>query len=151
MSHSMHCNRGFSIVEVLVALVVLAIGLLGIAGLYVESLRSGGAAINRMQAINLAMDLADRIRANRTATVAYADVPSTAYKCIGAGAVACTPQELAADDLQQWNSEITSILPQGTGSVAVGGVAAPFSYQITIQWSEPGQSAPLAYVLRLQI
>lgn len=151
MSHSMHRHRGFSIVEVLVALVVLAIGLLGIAGLYVESLRSGGAAINRMQAINLAMDLADRIRANRTANVAYADAPSTAYKCIGAGAVTCIPQELAADDLQQWNAEITSILPQGSGSVAVDGAAPPFSYDITIQWSEPGQTDPLAYTLRMQI
>lgn len=151
MSHSMHRHRGFSIVEVLVALVVLAIGLLGIAGLYVESLRSGGAAINRMQAINLAMDLADRIRANRTATVAYAGAPSATYTCIGAGAVACTPQQLAADDLQQWNGEITSILPQGTGLVAVDNTVTPVSYDITVQWSEPGQADPLAYVLRLQI
>jgi type IV pilus assembly protein PilV len=57
---------GFSLVEVMVALVVLAVGLLGIAGLYVTTLKSGGGAIFRMQAVNLAADLADRIRATAT-------------------------------------------------------------------------------------
>ena len=62
---------GFSIVEVLVALVVLAVGMLGIAALYVESLRAGRTAVYRTQAVNLASDMADRIRANRTAGDAY--------------------------------------------------------------------------------
>jgi len=52
--------RGFTLVEAMVALVVLAVGMLGIAGLYVTTLRSGGGAIYRMQAVNLAADLADR-------------------------------------------------------------------------------------------
>ena len=54
-------------VEVLVALVVLAIGLLGIAALYLNSLQAGRTAVYRTEAINLAADLADRIRMNRTA------------------------------------------------------------------------------------
>ena len=62
---------GFTIVEVLVALVVLSVGMLGIAGLYVVTLQSGGTAIYRTQAVNLASDMADRIRANRNAGVAY--------------------------------------------------------------------------------
>ena len=68
---SMYANRlgqrGFTIVEALVALVVLAVGMLGIASLYVTTLRASGSAMSRMQAINLASDLGDRIRANRTA------------------------------------------------------------------------------------
>jgi type IV pilus assembly protein PilV len=57
-------HRGFTIIEVLVALVVLSVGLLGIAGLYVIALRAGTTSINRMQAVNLAADMADRIHAN---------------------------------------------------------------------------------------
>jgi type IV pilus modification protein PilV len=58
-------QRGFTMVETLVALVVLAIGLLGIAALYLDSLRAGRTAIYRTQAVNLSADLADRIRSNR--------------------------------------------------------------------------------------
>ena len=60
-------QRGFSLVEAMVALMVLSIGMLGIAGLYVESLRAGRTAIYRTQAINLASDMAERIRANAQA------------------------------------------------------------------------------------
>ena len=61
-----HHSSGFSIVEALVALVVLSVGMLGIAALYVESLRAGRTAVYRTQAVNLAADMADRIRANRS-------------------------------------------------------------------------------------
>src|SRR6266850_5464120 len=63
--------RGFSIVEAMVALVVMSVGMLGIAGLYVSSLKAGRTAILRTKAVNMASDLADRIRANRTARNAY--------------------------------------------------------------------------------
>lgn len=68
---NMSRSTGFSIVEALVALVVLSIGMLGIAALYVESLRAGRSAIYRTQAVNLASDMADRIRANRNARASY--------------------------------------------------------------------------------
>jgi type IV pilus assembly protein PilV len=141
---------GFTIVEVLVALVVLAVGMLGIAGLYVVTLQSGGTAIYRTQAVNLASDMADRIRANRTAGVAYQNGPSGALSCVGAGAVDCTPAQLAADDLLQWNTELATTLPAASGTVAVAGAAAPFTYTITITWSEPGQNTPSAYTMSVQ-
>ena len=56
---------GVSIVEVLVALVIISVGMLGIAGLYLSSLQAGRSANLRVQALNLASDLADRIRSNR--------------------------------------------------------------------------------------
>src|ERR1700751_1237241 len=59
--------RGFTLVEMLVALVVLAVGMLGVAILFGISLHSGSSAISRMQAVNLAADIADRTRANRRA------------------------------------------------------------------------------------
>ena len=151
MSIRRHADSGFTIVEVLVALVVLAIGLLGIAGLYVTTLGSGTAAINRMQAVNLATDIADRIRANRNANVAYAGAASTGLTCIGTGAVDCGAAQMAADDLLQWNTELAAALPSGSGAIAVAGASAPYTYTITITWSEPGQSSSQSYVMTVQI
>jgi type IV pilus assembly protein PilV len=141
---------GFTIVEVLVALVVLSVGMLGIAGLYVITLQSGGTAIYRTQAVNLASDMADRIRANRNAGVAYQNGASGALTCVGVGAVDCLPADMAADDLLQWDTELASTLPGGTGTVAVAGAAAPLTYTITVTWSESGQATPNTYTLSVE-
>ena len=141
---------GFTLVEVLVALVVLSVGMLGIAGLYVITLQSGGTAIYRTQAVNLASDMADRIRANRNAGAAYAAGASGALTCVGAGAVDCAPADMAADDLLQWNTELAATLPSGNGTVAVAGAAAPLTYTITVSWSEPGQDTPNTYTMSVE-
>jgi type IV pilus assembly protein PilV len=143
--------QGFSLVEAMVALVVLAVGMLGIAGLYVTTLRSGGGAINRMQAVGLAEDLADRIRANRTANVAYQGAAAN-NNCYGAGAVDCAPALMAANDLFVWQQQVTNpqTLPGGAGNVAVAGAAPPYTYTITVSWTEQG-GLVLNYVLTLQI
>lgn len=141
--------RGFTLVETMVALVVLAVGMLGIAGLYVTTLKSGGGAIYRMQAVNLAADLADRIRTNRGANVAYAGAAAD-NNCYGAGAVDCAPALMAANDLFVWQQQVAAILPNGNANVVVAGAAVPFTYTITINWTESGGAA-LNYVLTLQI
>ena len=145
------CARGFSIVEVLVALVVLATGMLGIASLYVTTLRASGSAISRMQVVNLASDLGDRIRANRTAGAAYQGPAATdATGCIGTTAN-CNPQTLAAHDLFVWNQQIARTLPGSpTGAVVVTALTGGISnYDVTITWSEPGEGT-LSYTMSLQ-
>jgi type IV pilus assembly protein PilV len=148
-------NGGFSMVEVLVALVVLSVGMLGIAALYVSSLRASGSALLRTQAINLAADMADRIRANPNAGAAYAAAGAN-NNCV-AGAVDCTPAQLAADDVFRWLQQIAVALPDdgnaGTpqGTVAVAAGVAPRTYTITVTWVEPTVAAPLSYVLTMQI
>ena len=141
--------HGFTLVETMVALVVLAVGMLGIAGLYVTTLKSGGGAIYRMQAVNLAADLADRIRANRGANVAYAGAAAD-NNCYGAASVDCAPALMAANDLFVWQQQVVAILPGGNANVGVAGAAAPYTYTITINWTESGGAA-LRYVLTLQI
>jgi type IV pilus assembly protein PilV len=146
---------GFTIVEAMVALVVLAVGMLGIAGLYVTTLRSGGGAIYRMQAVNLASDLADRIRANRTANIGYLGPPAN-NNCYGVGAVDCSPALMAANDLLVWQNQVAAILPAGNGAVNVAAGAAatdPYTYTITITWLGSGDNAasPPSYVMSLQI
>lgn len=146
---------GFTMVEAMVALVVLSVGMLGIAGLYVTTLRSGGGAIYRMQAVNLASDMADRIRANRDANLAYLG-PAANNNCYGAGSVDCPPKQMAANDLLVWQQQVAAILPSGNGTLNVVAGAAttdPYTYTITITWLGAGDSAasPPSYVMTLQI
>lgn len=144
--------RGFSMVEALVALVVLAVGMLGIASLYVVTLRSSGSAISRMQAVNLASDLGDRIRANRNGREAYAGAAAAnGDGCVGS-TESCNPAEMAAHDLFLWQQQITETLPGNpTGSVVVSDATTPRTYTITVSWSEPGEAEPLSYEMRVQI
>jgi len=145
-------QSGFSMVEVLVALVVLSIGLLGIAALYLNSLQSGRTAIYRTQAINLAADLADRIRMNRTAQASYgaafADDPDPVADCDGTGG--CSDADLATTDIANWKDEIANQLPGGQGQVAVTLPAAagePTNYVVTVQWTEINEAAPVTFQL----
>ncbi|HEY4645657.1 MAG TPA: type IV pilus modification protein PilV [Steroidobacteraceae bacterium] len=146
--------RGFSIVEAMVALLVLSVGMLGIAGLYVTTLRASGSALFRTHAVNLAADMADRIRANPNAGNAYAGAGAD-NGCAGGG-VDCSQAQLAADDVFTWLNQIAAILPDdgdantAQGTVAVAG-ANPRTYTITVSWVEPTEPQPLSYVLRMQI
>ena len=155
-------SYGFSMVEVLVALVVLSVGMLGIAGLYVITLRSGSGAISRLQAVNLATDIGDRIRANRFAQAAYdtsVTVPAD-NGCIGGIAVNCTRAQIASQDIWDWNQQIQTALPGATGTIVVvpgalnnaQGMVDPSQYTITISWPEPDQTGgPSTHILVLQI
>lgn len=153
--------RGFSMVETLVALVVLAVGMLGVASLFAISLRSGNGAISRMQAVNLASDIADRIRANRRAGVAYIGAATAADNlCVGAAAVNCTPQQMAANDIYLWRRQLATVFPGGTATATIAYVAGasptlPSTYTITVTWSEQGQKAgetasTQQYVMQIQ-
>jgi type IV pilus assembly protein PilV len=130
--------RGFTLVEALIALLVLSIGMLGIAVLFVESLQAGRSAQLRTMAVSVAADLADRIRANRNPANAYADAG------IGARAIA---------DLAEWRALAAAQLPRGEGEVRflAGTAATPASYTIRVSWAETGESESVAYELRLEI
>ncbi len=145
-------QRGFSMVEALVALVVLSVGMLGIASLYIVTLRSSGSAMSRMQAINLASDLGDRIRANRNAGASYAGAPApNGTVCLGAAAT-CSPDQMAAHDLFVWQAQIQAALPGSpAGTVGVAGATAPRTYTITVSWTEAGETTPQSYIMRMQI
>jgi len=157
-------ESGFSIVEALVALVVLSVGMLGIAALYVESLRAGRTAVYRTQAVNLASDMADRIRANRNAGNAWAlaagDAPTT-QNCADSGAgssVSCGAVAMAQDDQARWLSAIADQLPGSPtanpqtpfGTIQVN-AGAPTQYVVTVNWSEPGEQQVLSYALTVEI
>jgi type IV pilus assembly protein PilV len=137
--------RGFTLVEVLVALLVLSVGMLGIAALYLDSLRASRAALYRTQAVTLASDIADRIRANRT--------PTDAYDCGGECASGTGGNAVAILDIDAWLANVARELPGGTGSVTftAGAANSPNVYAVVVTWNEVGYDDPLTYTLQIEI
>ena len=146
---------GISMVESLVALVVISVGMLGIAGLYMSSLKAGRSANIRVQAVNLASDMSDRIRANKDATVAYnmaAGGTGVPHACLTP--TACTPAFVAENDLFVWATALKAALPAGaTGAVTFldNPNKEPDRYTITVTWREAGSDADASYVMVLQV
>jgi type IV pilus assembly protein PilV len=126
-------SKGFALFEILVTVVVLSIGLLGVAGLQVMGQRNNHSAYLRSQAVFFAYDMVDRMRANMrgVATGAY-DSISGIPADPGCSAVGCTPSELAQYDAYQWNANLANLLPSGQGTVSVSGS----SYTITVMWDD---------------
>ena len=141
--------RGFSLVESLVALVVLSVGLLGVARMYVFSLQNGRLALLNSQAVMLAADMADRIRANQTAGIDYAGAAAD-FGCVDGG-LDCTPTQMAANDLLVWQNEVANALPGGQATIAVNVATFPTTFVISVQWSDVGSSQPAEYRLTVQI
>jgi type IV pilus assembly protein PilV len=135
-------QKGFTLIEIMVAVVVLAIGLLGLAGLQATSLRFNDSAYQRSQATNLAYDMVDRMRANRQqAVVAGAYDGQTLENPPPNCAVVALAGTLAVQDIQAWRNALACTLPLGTGSItrAAGGNV----FTITVQWDDSRGAQPL--------
>jgi type IV pilus assembly protein PilV len=141
-------QSGFTLVESLVAMVVISVGMLGIAAMYVEGLRAGRTSVYRSAAVELVADMADRIRANSLGDAAYSGA-AAANNCVG-GAVDCTPAQMAADDLFWWLQGVEARLPGGDAAIAYAAGPDTDQYTITVTWTEPGVDAPLAYTMVME-
>lgn len=117
-------QRGFTLVEVLVTLVIFAIGMLGVAGLQITALTGMDAAQYRSVATLKANEMAERVRANPGTSYdklvgADGSCRATHYADTHAAPVACTAANLAKDDVADWNAELAARLPTGTGIVCI--------------------------------
>jgi type IV pilus assembly protein PilV len=130
-------HAGFTMLEVLVTLVVIAVALLGTAGLQAYSLKTNQSGQLRTQAIVLGMDLMERIEANNVAAVAGAYIadplPTTAT--VDCSNNVCSPADLATYDLVQFKTKMEAALPSATATVARAG-AGPWTYTVQINWEE---------------
>lgn len=129
-------QHGFSLLEVLIALLVLAIGLLGLATLQTVGLKFNQESYMRTQAVLIAYDIIDRIRANPVAKSAgsynsvAASATYTAPTCTGA--VTCSTSDIATYDLANWKARIAATLPMGTGAIST----ISNRRTVTIKWKE---------------
>ena len=132
-------HGGFTLLEVLIAIVVLSIGLLGLAGLQAAGLRNNNSAYMRTVATQQISDMADRIRANPAGRAtgnynAIAGIPAPVTTCLTTG-VGCGPGPMAQHDAFEWNTANANLLPTGQGTV-VPDAAAPNRFIITVRWDD---------------
>ena len=151
--------RGFTLVEVLVALIIIGVGMLGIAKIQALAYASTGTAALRALAALEASSLAASMRANRgywatqaatanqTITTSLTNITGSTdavltnvYNCaLGGGNAPCSAQQMAAYDLHQWVSAINTLLPNVTSTVFCAAPATagyPIDCTIQLSWAE---------------
>ncbi len=148
--------RGISMIEVLVTLLVTAVGLLGVASLQMNAVKNTRESQMRSIATVLAHDMAERMRSNLVGL----SVPNQYYDMMEGNAAAvdcradsCTSDQLAQFDYWDWSQQLAAQLPSGTGVVCIDStpndgvdgdgqcdvnLAIPASYAIKIFWDEDG-------------
>lgn len=151
-------QRGGSLLEVLISVLILSIGLLGMVGMQTASFRNEQISITRGVVADAMADIADRIRANNDVTLAanayaYASAYATeranidgssnfltpARNCLTA---ACTPAQLATFDLALWRTNVDRQLPGGVGHVeATGTRGVNLRYVVTVAWASNAKRA----------
>lgn len=143
-----HTTRvdGFTIVEVLISLLILSVGLMGLATLQVVGLQNTQGGAQRAQAANLAYDITDRMRTNPAAVTAGSynvaapvgapnPAPIVMVDCFGAAAN-CSTAQMAAHDLGQWQTQLGAYLNNGTGAIATVDNGTTTQVTVTIQWAD---------------
>lgn len=149
MRGGMHCCRqgGFSMVEVLVSLLVLSLGLLGLAALQSNGMKATHSAYLRSQAALYAHDILDRMRANREAARA-----GDYNLSLNDPAPVCNPTayDLEDCDRAQWRADLSS-LPDGKGAVTYD--PATQLATVKVQWNDEraGGSTTASLIIESQL
>lgn len=125
---------GLTLVEILITLLVISIGLLGVAGLHAMSLRNNYDALMRSHASALAGDMIDRMRANRAAVTDGGDYDEIV---VGTDVVIEKDSPQATIDVAEWQATLKAQLPEGTGAITIDAAGI---VRIEVQWGERGDT-----------
>jgi type IV pilus assembly protein PilV len=138
-------STGFTIIETLAALLVIAVGVIGVAALYFDNVHASPEGQLHMRAATLAESIAARIRENPAGRVGY----------VGTIGVICDPdarpktaQDAAAQEAACWENEVERALPSGVGSISRDLTTTPVTYVVAVSWSAP-ESGAASYVIRV--
>jgi type IV pilus assembly protein PilV len=149
-------QRGATLIEVLVTMMIVAIGLLGAAGMQLASTRYQQTAYMRTQATVQAQFIVEKIKVNNSAVIAAAPpTPANAYlapvgyaaanalpadpACGLAGQPVCTAAQAAQRDMRDWGLSLARDLPGGRGAiwpVTNGAITDPAARQVVVMWQE---------------
>jgi type IV pilus assembly protein PilV len=140
--------KGFSLVEVMVALVIVAIGLLGLAKMESLALSSTGVASGRQLAALEASSMAAMMHANRaywataiapaTTTVNTTTATTAPTTMCNVSGTPCTAANVALYDEWQWANGLSKVLPNFLGTITCSTSTLPVTCTITVQWAEAG-------------
>lgn len=166
VSQSRVSQSGVSLIEALVAMLVLALGVLGLLGIQLNSMSNNQNASYRIVASKLADDIFERMKANPigldltgnilaagTGTSAYAlagNWTTVAAPAVNCRSASCTPQQQAAFDLWDWQSRVQSTLPGGNATTFIApGDANQLGVMVSWRLREKGDTSSSTYAARL--
>jgi type IV pilus assembly protein PilV len=140
-------HLGLTLTETLTALVLLAIGVLCIATLYMERSQAAPAVLLHSKANRLAQEMRERMRTQYAAPVHFEN--PVGVLC-NPRLVDVTPQVLATNDIACWQSKVAETLPNGSGAIARDSQSLTPAYLITVSWSPPDRGTA-SYLLRVEM
>jgi len=144
-------EQGFYLFEVLIAMVIMSIGMLGVAAMLMVSHKASSSSYLRQQAVQSAYNIIDRMRANRQAAIngsynasdlvnsGTPTLPSTpAANC---ATTTCTSTQMATYDVWYWLTYDVAQLPNGAGSISTAVSGSNTIATVVVQWSDvPAQN-----------
>ena len=128
-------QRGDTMIEILVTIIILAVGVLGAAALQVTTLKNLNTSHSASAAAIVAQDFSERMRANPTAALAGDYEHAAALEVFpNCETGVCTRTELASYDIGTWWNQLTAVLPVGSAEVTRD--IGTNTFVLTIRWDE---------------
>lgn len=144
LTNHLKTSTGFTLLEVMIAMVIFSIGLLGLAGIQAVALKNNNSAYTRTVSMQLAYNMADVLRASTdnegnvnsiydaVTTAIPGSAPTSCIQKDGAGAPDCTDTVLANFEIYHWKKRIEDVLASGLGKITKNGEV----YTITLMWDD---------------
>ncbi len=132
-----HSQQGVTLVESMIALLVISIGLLGIASLQITAMSQNASSLNHSQAVWYAYNMSDRIRANISQFANYDGIDTSNTYSQDCMSAACTNAQMLTADAADW-STMTGNLPGGRGIIAI---TADGLLAVSVMWDDEGTGA----------
>lgn len=140
-------QKGTSLLEVLISIIILALGMLGLAAMFLTANQANNSSYMKQQAVQTIYNIFDKMKSNRQAAIdgnynvsnigtnGATPISTPGTLC---NVAACTPSQLASYDNWVWLSQEVAKLPDGSGSIATAtsAVAGNTTVTVTVQWDD---------------